>query len=320
VTSFAAKAAMLRNRVEKNARALAPWAKRADVTAYRLFDRDIPELPLLVDWYDGRLHVAEVVPTDGMVGPDHASFVDALIEAAAEGARVPRERVFVKRRAPRKGGAAPAIEDDGAPGERFVVREHGMKLVVQLAGRLDTGLFLDHRETRRLVRGESAGKAVLNLFSYTGAFTVAAAVGGAARSVSVDLNRAYCAWAAENLALNGIDASAHAIVEADAFSYLEEARRAGARFDVVVLDPPTVSKSKRMAGDLDVQRDHVRLVQGAIAVLRAGGVLWFSNNYRGFRFDPRAAVGADVEDATARTIPRDFKDRRAHFAWRIVKR
>lgn len=315
MTDHAARAAMLRNRVEKNARALAPWAKRADVTAYRLFDRDIPEIPLLVDWYDGRMHVAEVAPAHGLIGPDHAAFVDALIEAAAAGARVPRERVFVKRRDRRRGGEAPDVDDDGA-GERFVVREHGMRFVVQLAGRLDTGLFLDHRETRRLVRGESAGRRVLNLFAYTGSFTVAAATGGATASVSVDLNRGYCAWARENLALNGVDASSHTVVAADVFTYLEQTDD---RFDLVVLDPPTVSKSKRMRGDLDVQRDHVRLVQGALALLPPGGVLWFSNNFRGFTFDAAAARGASVEDATARTIPRDFKDRFAHRAWRIVK-
>lgn len=313
--AHAEKAAMLKNRIAKNARALAPWAARERITAYRLFDRDIPEIPLLVDWYDGRLHVAEVAPAHGLVGPDHEQFVDALIEAAADAVSVPRARVVVKRRDRRRGGEAPVIEDK--EGERFVVLEHGMKLVVQLEGRLDTGLFLDHRTTRRLVKNESAGKRVLNLFAYTGAFTVAAATGGARASVSVDLNRGYCAWAEENLRLNGIDLSAHRIVEADVFAFLEEER---GPFDLAVLDPPTVSKSKRMRGDLDVQRDHVRLVQATLALLRPGGVLWFSNNFRGFRFDARAAVGADAEEWTERTVPRDFKDRFAHRAWRIVKR
>ncbi len=308
---------MLANRVRKNARALRPWAAREQITAYRVFDRDIPELPLLIDWYDGRLHAAELAPTGGGIGPDQAEFVDALVAAAAEALAVPAHRVVLKRRERKKGGTA----HDVVPvrSERFVVLEHGMQFGVELAGHLDTGLFLDHRTTRQMVKAESAGKSVLNLFSYTGSFTVAAATGGARATTSVDLSHAYCAWAQDNLALNAAAGSQHRIVEGDVFAFLDDARARGERFDLVVLDPPTVSKSKRMQGDLDVQRDHPRLVQAALAVLPPGGVLYFSTNSRGFRFEARAAVGARAEDITARTIPRDFQDPRAHLAWRIVR-
>jgi 23S rRNA (guanine2445-N2)-methyltransferase / 23S rRNA (guanine2069-N7)-methyltransferase len=203
-------------------------------------------------------------------------------------------------------------------GEFLEVREGAAKLRVNLFDYLDTGLFLDHRPLRLQFAHEARGKRFLNLFCYTGAATVQAAVGGAARTTSVDLSATYLQWCADNLRANGIGGERHALVQADAMAWLEADR---GEYDVVFCDPPTFSNSAR-AADFDVQREHVRLLRAAVARLAPGGTLYFSNNFRRFRLDTEAiAAFADVEDITPRTIPPDFaRDARIHRCWRLRRR
>ncbi|MCB1747500.1 MAG: class I SAM-dependent methyltransferase [Gammaproteobacteria bacterium] len=305
--------AALANRVAKNARHLGRWARREGLAAWRVYDRDIPEFPYAVDRYGEWLHVQLFEGRRAL--EDDA--IEAHLAALAQALEVPRERVAFKQRRRQRGLAQ--YEKLAARGAPFVVGERDLRFEVDLLSYLDTGLFLDHRETRARVRAEAAGKRVLNLFAYTGSFSVYAAAGGAAQTVSVDLSQTYQAWTQRNLALNGFDdAQRHRLVQADVTRWLEAACRAGERFDLVVLDPPSFSNSKRMQDSFDVQRDHVGLVEQALALLAPGGALYFSNNRQGFRLDPGLAARHACVDITAETIPPDFARRRPHQCWRIV--
>lgn len=310
MSDLAAQAEMLGNRLRKRARHLTRWARRSGVTCYRIYDRDIPELPLVVDRYEGHAHVASFARfTDD-------AWLDAMAAVVAGVLDVPRAHVHVKRHVRQRG--ATQYERLGHRDELLTVGEGGLRFAVNLDDYLDTGLFLDHRPTRERVRAEAAGGRFLNLFCYTGSFTVYAAAGGAAETVSVDLSRRYLDWARHNLELNGLAGPRHDLVRGDALELLEQ-RRWSDRFDLAVLDPPTFSNSKRMAADLDLQRDHARLIAGALDALRPGGVLYFSTNARRFKLDAGALTAASIEDLGGATIPEDFARRPPHRTWRIVR-
>jgi 23S rRNA G2069 N7-methylase RlmK/C1962 C5-methylase RlmI len=341
---------MLANRLRKNARHLGRWARREGVSCYRLYDCDIPELPLAVDRYGEALVVAWYVPEPSAgAGPDGADgagaarpdrltpgsaawlaandpeiWLEAMLAAIGEALDTPRARVHARIRAPQRGAdrysrlaPTPALA---------IVDEGGLRFEVDLAAHLDVGLFLDHRPLRSEVRGLSRAAHVLNLFAYTGAFSVHAAAGGAATTTSVDLNATYLAMAERNLALNGFaDPARHALVRADVLAWLAELPPRP-RFDLAVVDPPTFSNSKRMAGVFDIQRDHVGLLDAVLRQMRPGGQVFFSTNHRRFRPDfdalearrgrSRVRLG-DVTEITARTIPVDFRDKRIHRAFHL---
>jgi 23S rRNA G2069 N7-methylase RlmK/C1962 C5-methylase RlmI len=300
---------MFANRVRKNARHLGKWAKREGVTCWRVYDRDIPEVPLTVDTYEGALVINDYRAFDR--DDAEAWLADAV--AAIQGALDARE-VFVKHRERlAHHGAGQQYERQAETGAWRVVHEAGRKLRVNLSDYVDTGLFLDHRITRARVAAEPA-RTMLNLFAYTGAFSVHAAAAGMA-TTTVDLSNTYLEWAGENLALNGL---AGELVRADVREFLADARRDGRRWDLVVVDPPTFSNSKRMDGTFDVQRDHVALLMDVLAV--CDGVVWFSTNRRRFALELPMLTGVEVTDMTRATIPPDFRDQRVHHAFRIAKR
>lgn len=227
---------------------------------------------------------------------------------------VAMEAIYWRTRRPQKGGAQ--YEPLAQEGERVVVQEGGLKFLVNFTDYLDTGLFLDHRPTRARIRQLAAGKRFLNLFCYTGAATVCAAAGGALGTTSVDLSRTYLDWARRNLEINGLRGDAHRLVQADCLAWL--ARDDGQRFDLVFLDPPTFSNSKRMEREFDVQRDHAALIRDTLRRVAPGGLLLFSTNFRRFRLDAGALAGFDVRDVTRQTIPRDFaRDARIHHCYEI---
>ena len=295
------------NRLRKTARHLGKWAKRERVTCWRLYDRDIPEVPITVDTYEGALVINDYRAADRGGG-------DPWLEAHAEAARVAMDatEVFIKQRerlvGRREGHQYERLE---TPREVWrVVGEGGHKFRVNLSDYVDTGLFLDHRITRARAAAERA-TTMLNLFAYTGAFTVYAAAAGM-KTTTVDLSNTYLDWARENLALNQLTGD---VVHADVRDYLSEARRAGVRWDLVVVDPPTFSNSKRMDYTWDVQRDHRALLDDVLAVTSPGGTVWFSTNRKRFRLDELAA---DVTDETYATTPPDFQHR-PHHAYRLVK-
>ncbi|HEY9147567.1 MAG TPA: class I SAM-dependent methyltransferase, partial [Gammaproteobacteria bacterium] len=232
--------------------------------------------------------------------------------------QLPREQIHFKVRRRQKGSAQ--YEKQADTRHFHEVREGRCRLLVNFSDYLDTGLFLDHRITRQLLEDEARDKRFLNLFAYTGAATVHAAVGGARSTTTVDMSNTYLEWARRNMALNGFRGQQHRYIQADCTRWLEQEaqRRGSSRYDLIFLDPPTFSSSKRMEESFDVQRDHVSLIRNALSLLERGGTLYFSNNFRRFKLDSEALSGLLIEEISAKTLPRDFaRNPNIHRCWRI---
>ena len=306
----------LANRLRKNFRHLRRWANRQGLGAFRIYDCDIPEFPCAIDWYEGFAHVLYYPPRrirrTGLNPAQHQ-----IIEAVRTGLEVPSERIFVKTHVPMKWGEE-QYRRLARTSKEQAVREGDLEFWVNLTDYVDSGLFLDHRITRARIRAEARGKQFLNLFSYTGSFTVYAAAGGAASTTSVDLSRAYLDWAKRNLALNRLDHGKHAFIQADVLEWIEEAR--GNAYDLILLDPPSFSASKKMRRAFEVQRDHARLLERATALVAAGGSLYFSTNFRGFRLEFRPPAGFGLEELTPDSIPEDFRRKDVHRCWCFRRR
>ncbi|QEG34579.1 bifunctional 23S rRNA (guanine(2069)-N(7))-methyltransferase RlmK/23S rRNA (guanine(2445)-N(2))-methyltransferase RlmL [Bythopirellula goksoeyrii] len=305
------------NRLKKLARHLRRWPTKRGITCYRLYERDIPEVPLVVDRYEDALHLAEIERPHERTAAEHADWLDLMCRTAAEALDVPREAVFLKHRARQRGTSQYERVSDRQ--EILTVTEGGLKFKVNLSDYLDTGLFLDHRITREMVRKTAAGKRFLNLFCYTGAFTVYAAVGGAASTTSVDLSANYLDWAVENLQLNGLAGPQHRFIRADAEEFLSDLKP-DEKFDLAVVDPPTFSNSKRLEHDWDVQLGHVPLLNKLIEHMAPEGVIYFSTNSRRFKLDEAALKGVAIREISKQTVPEDFRNKRIHRCWRLVAR
>ncbi len=308
------QAELFTNRLRKRARHLRKWPGRG-VTCYRLYDRDIPEIPLAIDLYEGRLHITEYDRPHDRTPAQHVDWLEMLVAIAGEVLDVPRESIFLKRRQRQRG--ADQYEKVSEVRNAFTVHEGGLAFEVNLSSYLDTGLFLDHRKTREMVRAESEGKRVLNLFSYTGSFSVYAAAGGAATTTTVDLSKTYLSWARHNLAANGFEGDEHRLVHRDVMEFVHE-HAAGPHYDLAVIDPPTFSNSKRAENVFDVQRDYVELLNAAAKLMSPGGVIYFATNFRRFKIDPDALAGLSIHEITRQTIPEDFRNKRIHRCWRMV--
>lgn len=297
-------AQMFANRLVKNQKRLKKWLKQSGETSYRIYDADMPEYALAVDRYGDRVHVQEYAAPSS-VNPTQAQkrLYDAL-EVMPEALNVDASKIYIKRRERQTGSAQ--YQKRAASGERFEVQEGAARLWVNLRDYLDTGLFLDHRPVRRMLGEMASGKRFLNLFCYTATATVQAALGGASDSVSVDMSNTYLEWAKDNFTLNKLDTRLHRVVRDDCFRWLETAN---AEFDLIFMDPPTFSNSKKMRDTLDVQRDHPRLVELAMARLAPGGTLVFSNNQRRFKLDETLSEQFAVEDITGRSFDPDFQRR-----------
>jgi 23S rRNA (guanine2069-N7)-methyltransferase len=305
------------NRVLKNARHFGKWARRRGIEAYRVYDRDIPEVAFALDVYAGHAQLQEYDRATPGVRERDDAWAQAVHETAAGALGVGPGDVVLKRRAKRRGHEQ--HEKTGVAGADFIVAEGGHRFLVNLHAYLDTGLFLDHRNTRALVQSQARGRRFLNLFCYSGSFTVYAAAGGALSSLSLDLSNTYLDWAGRNFELNGVDSHRHRLERADVLEWLAAAGAAGPRFDLIVLDPPSFSASKAMGRTLDVQRDHPELLQRCARLLAPGGILYFSTNLRSFRLDPLAAAGLQGEEISARSVPEDFRNRRVHRCWQWMR-
>lgn len=303
---------MFANRLQKNRRQLNRWLRQNDIQCYRLYDADMPEYAVAVDVYGEHVHVQEyAAPKSVDADKAQARLLDALA-AIPQALGIPRENVQVKRRERQTG--LRQYERQAEQGEFLEVREGQVKLLVNLTDYLDTGLFLDHRPMRLRIASEARGKRFLNLFCYTGAATVHAAAGGARTSTSVDLSKTYLDWARRNLALNGFSEK-NQLVQADVMQWL--AKEQG-EYDLIFIDPPTFSNSKRMQDVFDVQRDQRTLINEAMRLLAKDGTLYFSNNFRKFELEPELAELYDIEEISAQTIDQDFaRNPKIHRAWRI---
>lgn len=294
------------NRLKKMARHHGKWARRRGLEAYRIYDADLEEYPLTVDRYGDRLYVAVYLRPDE---PPPEAYRLPIAEALDTGP----EFIHFKIRK-RQSGSQQYEKLDGLQAE-FMISEYGRRFLVNLDDYLDTGLFLDHRETRRMVGEAAAGKRVLNLFAYTCSFGVYAATAGAERVDNLDLSNTYLDWGQHNFAANGIDAARHGFIKADALRWLAEAPINP--YDLIVLDPPTFSNSKMMVDVLDTQRDHVFMINSCLERLSPGGRLYFSTNYRKFRPD-LAGMRGTAKEITALTLPPDFRKKNLHRCWVIT--
>ncbi|MEW8431156.1 MAG: class I SAM-dependent methyltransferase [Candidatus Thiodiazotropha sp.] len=299
------------NRLRKNRRHWRKWAGRRDISCYRLYDRDMPEFPLAVDWYEGEVH-AQLFARQGR-DPLELSEEKSVGDAICEALEIPAAALAFKTRQRQRGPAQ--YEKTGNPGRRRVISEAGLKFEVDLHSYLDTGLFLDHPETRALIRRRIEGRRMLNLFAYTGSFSVYAAAGGALATTSVDLSNTYLNWTRRNLTLNGFAEENHQLVRSDVFEFLQRAGIERRVYGLILLDPPSFSNSKKMQATLDLQRDHRRLIEACLGLLTPGGELYFSTNKRRFKLDPALASLPGCEEITDQTLPDDFKRHPAHRCW-----
>jgi 23S rRNA (cytosine1962-C5)-methyltransferase len=298
---------MFQNRLLKMWKHYSKLAKRQEVACFRFYDHDLPEFPFAIEWYDGAVHAAEYKRRHGMEDTEHEAWLQACREVIATVLEMPQENIFMKQRQRKAGRQGQYEKFDEQKTER-IVPEGGLKFIINLTDYLDTGLFLDHRITRNMVREQSEGKRVLNLFCYTGSFSVYAAHGGARSVTSVDLSKTYINWAKRNMQYNKLyKDDKHEFVHADVMEVINDLP--ANTFDLIVCDPPTFSNSKRMEETFDVQRDHVMLLKKLLKALTVDGKIFFSNNYRDFQIDRDAIPAALVKDITGATTPFDFQGR-----------
>lgn len=310
---LSAGAQMFANRIRKNRKRLAPWRKREQVECYRVYDADMPEYAVAVDIYGEHVCVAEYQAPKG-IDPDAARRRLEEVKAALPDALGVADDDIVYKQRRRQRGTEQYEKRDNS-GELISVIEGEARLLVNLQDYLDTGLFLDHRPLRRRLGLEAAGKDFLNLFCYTGSATVQVALGGARSTTSVDMSNTYLGWARKNLAHNGLDESSNTLIRENCLQWLATAE---AHYDLILLDPPSFSNSSAMSGSFDIQRDHAELVSSAMARLRAGGQLYFSNNRRGFKLDTVLEQEFRCEDITRATLDPDFqRNTKIHSCWLI---
>ena len=304
------------NRLRKNMKKLEKWARQEGIACYRLYDADLPEYNVAVDRYGEWVVVQEYAPPKTIDAAKARQRLFDVIGATLSVLELPASRLVLKTRERQKGKNQ--YQKLGEKGDFFEVQEYNARLLVNLTVYLDTGLFLDHRIARQMLGKMSKDKDFLNLFSYTGSASVHAGLGGARSTTTVDMSRTYLEWAERNLRLNGLTGRQHRLMQADCLSWLRESDET---FDLILIDPPTFSNSKRMEEDFDVQRDHIMLMRNLKRLLRAGGTVMFSNNKRGFKMDLEglASLGLKAQDITQKTLSQDFaRNRQIHNCWLIT--
>ncbi|MDG0804022.1 bifunctional 23S rRNA (guanine(2069)-N(7))-methyltransferase RlmK/23S rRNA (guanine(2445)-N(2))-methyltransferase RlmL [Pectobacterium brasiliense] len=304
------------NRLRKNLRKLEKWAKQQGIECYRLYDADLPEYNVAVDRYGSWVVVQEYAPPKTVDAQKARQRLFDVINATLSVLELPSNRLVLKTRERQKGKNQ--YEKLAQKGDFLLMEEFGAKLWVNLTDYLDTGLFLDHRIARKMLGEMSRGKDFLNLFAYTGTASVHAGLGGARSTTTVDMSRTYLEWAEKNLRVNGLTGRQHRLIQADCLSWLHNANE---QFDVIFIDPPTFSNSKRMEESFDVQRDHLALMKDLKRLLRRGGTIMFSNNKRGFQMDTAGltALGLNAKEITAQTQSQDFaRNRQIHNCWLLT--
>ena len=304
------------NRLQKNIKKIEKWAKQQGLDAYRLYDADLPEYNLAVDRYADHIVVQEyAAPKNIDENKARQRLLDA-VNATLQVTGIETNKLILKVRQKQKG--TNQYEKLANKGEYFYVNEYGAKLWVNLTDYLDTGLFLDHRLTRKMLGEMAQGKDFLNLFAYTGSATVHAALGKAKSTTTVDMSNTYLNWAEQNLLLNDIEGKQHKLIQADCLQWLEQCDR---QFDLIFVDPPTFSNSKRMEDSWDVQRDHIKLMTNLKRILRPNGTIVFSNNKRGFKMDfaKLEELGLSAVEISHKTLPLDFeRNKQIHNCWLVT--
>ena len=312
-----AKLQMFENRLLKVYKHKSKLAKRQGITCYRVYDHDLPEFPFCIELYEDKVYLAEYLRRHGMNDEEHEAWLEICVACICKLLDVKDENVFIKQRK-RKASRHDQYEKTDSKQEYFTVMENGLKFLVNLTDYLDTGLFLDHRITRKMVYEQSAGKHVLNLFAYTGSFSVYAAEANAASVTTVDLSKTYLQWSEDNFAINLLkNKDQYFFIHADVKQYLKTLQPNS--FDLVIIDPPTFSNSKRMKDFLDIQRDHVELLNDVLHAVSEGGTVYFSTNFTRFVMDTENIQATTIKDITRATTPFDFEGRLKRWCYRIEK-
>ncbi len=301
----------LKNCIRKNYRHLRKWGNRTKTNCFRIYDRDIKEYPLAIDFYDGRFCIHYFTTTRDTDKP-RQDLYEAAMEAIYSLFTVSPELIYWKARIKRE--KTEQYEKTSSLNQFFSVFEYGLQFRVNLTDYLDTGLFLDHRETRRFVASMASGKRLLNLFSYTCSFSVHAAAAGALFTKSVDLSNTYTDWGRENFLLNALSLKTNPIIREDCLKFLEKEQEI---YDLIVIDPPTISRSKKMDQLFDIQKDYPFLISKALSLLAPEGTIIFSTNSRDFTFDQSLFKGCTIIDISKKTIPLDFHNQKIHKCWKI---
>ncbi len=304
---------MIQNRIEKNNKKLQAWADKNQIEAYRVYDRDIPEFPFILDRYKDFF----VIYDKSQKIDEEKNHLPLMIEATKKYFNTTDERIIIKKRQKQKGLEQYQKLDE--KNEKIVIKENGIPLFVNLWDYLDTGLFLDHRPIRYQILKKSKAQKFLNLFCYTGSVSVMAAMGGAL-TYSVDMSKNYLEWAKENFELNKLPSKNHFFYEEDVLQFIEQAPQwpdFASSFDSIFLDPPTFSNSKSMKTDFDVERDQDLLIKQVMKLLKPDGILYFSNNKRDFKLSTELKTLYRIKDITAQTIPIDFHDQKIHHCFEV---
>lgn len=302
------------NRLKKNYKHTAKWAKRNNITCYRVYDHDIPEFPFCVDLYEDRMHVSAYLNRHQSVEEqdEHVTQAGLVIAQVFE---VPEGKIFLKHRK-KLARREEQYEKVATQQHKMVAHENGLQFWVNLSDYLDTGLFLDHRPLRTRFLTEAKDKDVLNLFAYTGSFSVYAAMAGARKVTTVDLSATYIQWTKDNFALNGLTVEDKDLIQADVMTFLKQPPKQ--LYDLVIVDPPSFSNSKRMRGTWDTQRDHPTMLHLLLKHCRPGATIYFSNNFRNFTPDLSRLNVRSWKDISAATVPEDFRNKQIHKCYEII--
>lgn len=309
---------MFENRLLKVYKHKSKLAKRQSVSCYRVYDHDLPEFPFCIELYEDKIYLAEYLRRHGMTDEEHEQWLDTCIALIGKLLEIPVSKIYVRQRKKMSHRTEDQYEKLNEQKDFFTVEENGLKFLVNLTDYLDTGLFLDHRITRQMVKEQSKDKRVLNLFCYTGSFSVYTAAGEAASVTSVDLSKTYLQWAEDNFVINRFkDKTKYHFVHADVKQWLKTLQPKS--FDLVIMDPPTFSNSKRMKDFLDIQRDHVELLNDVLNATTKDGIIYFSTNYTKFILEQDKINGTSVKDITKATTPFDFEGKLKRWCYKIIK-
>ena len=311
------KLVMFENRLTKVFKHRSKLAKRQQISCYRIYENDLPEFPICIEMYDDKIYVAEYLRRHGLTDEEHDAWLEATLQVVKKVLFVNDENIYIKQRK-RMHHRQQQYEKIEEEKEYFTVEENGLKFLINLTNYLDTGLFLDHRVTRKMVFDKARDKRVLNLFCYTGSFSVYAAKAGAKRVTSIDLSKTYLQWAQDNFTINLLkNTNDYEFIHADVVQYLKTI--APNSYDIIVMDPPTFSNSKRMDDFLDIQRDHVQLINDCLKILVPNGLLYFSTNFTKFILNEEQIHSTQIKDITKATTPFDFEGKLQRWCYLITK-
>ncbi|MCK4834784.1 MAG: class I SAM-dependent methyltransferase, partial [Gammaproteobacteria bacterium] len=321
-TKTSEHALMFANRLKKNYKHLKKWARKNDVSCYRVYDADIPQYAVAIDKYENWVHVQEYQAPKTVDKNKAFLRINDVIDVVADILETKQQHVVLKVRKKQEGSAQYQKQDKKE--YTTTVTEGGLKFILNMYDYIDTGLFLDHRYTRQLVKDLAKGRSFLNLFAYTGSVTVYAAAGDAATTTTVDMSNTYLNWAKENMALNGFIGnvykdSRHEFIREDCLKWLQQAISENKKYQLIFVDPPTFSNSKKMDTSLDINRDHAALLSGCLALLADDGQIIFSTNAKNFKLDESLKEDCFLKEITVMTTTEDFRRKPLHRCWCLTK-